>query len=171
MWHSRGVLVIMAGVLFVFAPGARADGLQLKNGNFVQGKYLGGTERAVQFGVNGRIRIYDIGDILSINFGSADAGLPSSNEEPKASSDTGLSFAAGNNVGMHAAMGNARKPGKIPAQPVAWRRAEGSGTRLRAEPQSSCAARTANSERNNHASANREQAEGILRPRFLIVSD
>ena len=157
MWQIRAILISMAGVLLVLAPQVRADGLQLKNGNFVQGKYLGGTERVVQFEANGRIRMYNIGEILSINFGSADGGMPSCSAEPKASANTGLRFTDGNNVGMQAALWNSRKPGKAPAQPIAWRQAGSSGTK--------------NSERNKHASASAGQAEGIVRQRFAIIPD
>ena len=157
MWHIRAILISMAGVLFVLAPQIRADGLQLKNGNFVQGKYLGGTERAVQFEVNGRIRMYNVGEILSINFGSADGSMPSCSTEPKVSAHKGLHFTDGNYVGMRAALWSSRKPVKAPAQPIAWRQA-GSST-------------TKNSERNKQASASAGQAEGILRPRFAIIPD
>lgn len=83
MGRIRGPLLIMAGVLLSLAPGVRADGLQLKNGNFVQGKYMGGTERAVQFEVNGKMRLYDIDQILSISFAAAsvDGGMPSNSAE------------------------------------------------------------------------------------------
>jgi len=79
MGHIRGALLIMVGVLLGLVPAVRADSLQLKTGNFVQGKYMGGTERAVQFEVNGKMRLYDIDQILSISFAaeSVDGGMPS----------------------------------------------------------------------------------------------
>jgi len=79
MGHIRGALLVMVGVLLSLAPAVRADSLQLKNGNFVQGKYMGGTERAVQFEVNGKMRLYDIDQILSISFAaeSVGGGMPS----------------------------------------------------------------------------------------------
>jgi hypothetical protein len=40
----------------------------MKNGAVVQGKYLGGSERAVQFEVAGKIELYAVGDVLSITF-------------------------------------------------------------------------------------------------------
>lgn len=100
MWHLRTILAGVAGILlFCFAPGMRADSLQLKNGNFVQGKYLGGTQSAVQFEVNGRIRLYDIDEILSISFAaaSADGGVPSNNAERKPNPNTQLNSAASDN--------------------------------------------------------------------------
>jgi hypothetical protein len=83
MGHIRGALLIMVGVLLSLAPGIRADSLQLKNGNFLQGKYMGGTERAVQFEVNGKMRMYDVEQILSISFAAAsvDGGMPSNSAE------------------------------------------------------------------------------------------
>jgi hypothetical protein len=94
MWHIRAMLIAMAAVCFFVVPSLRADSLQLKNGNFVQGKYLGGTERAVQFQANGKIRLYDIDEILSISFSaaSADGGIPSNDEDPKPSTNTALNF-------------------------------------------------------------------------------
>ena len=85
MSHIKVILIALAGVLLLITAGVRADSLQLKNGNFVQGKYLGGTERAVQFAVNGKIRLYDINEILSISFASAsaDGGIPSSAADRK----------------------------------------------------------------------------------------
>jgi hypothetical protein len=170
MWHIRAILIIMAGALFVLAPEARADGLQLKNGNFVQGKYLGGTERAVQFEVNGRIRMYDIGEILSINFGSAD-GMPSSNVEPKASANRESHFAAGSQAGMHAAFWNARKSGKAAVERIAWGQEESRRSKLRAEPQSTCVTEMPNSERRTHEPENPGQVKGILRPRLAVIPD
>lgn len=83
MGHIRGALFIMLGVLLSLAPGVRADSLQLKNGNFIQGKYMGGTERAVQFEVNGKMRLYATDQILSISFAAAsvDGGMPSNSAD------------------------------------------------------------------------------------------
>jgi len=99
MWHLRTFVMVMAGVFLLCVPETHADSLQLKNGNFVQGKYLGGTERAVQFEVNGRIRLYDIEEILSISFAaaSADGGLPSNNADPKPNASTMLNSAGKGN--------------------------------------------------------------------------
>jgi hypothetical protein len=85
MRHIQAATVLLAGVLLGFAPGVRADSLQLKNGNLVQGRYLGGTERAVQFEANGRVQVYDVHQILSINFAStsADGGVPSNSAEAR----------------------------------------------------------------------------------------
>ena len=111
MWHLRTILIAMAGILLLLVPGVHADSLQLKNGNFVQGKYLGGSERAVQFEANGKIRLYDIGEILSISFAaaSADGGIPSNDGDAKPNTNTELSSAARDDRGSRAALGNQAK--------------------------------------------------------------
>ena len=116
MWHMRAALIGM-GVLLVLVPGVRADSLQLKNGNFVQGKYLGGTERAVQFEVHGRMRLYDIDEILSINFAaaSADGGISSDSVDTKPSADTELDSAAKAEGGLGAAHWNSTQAPNLAA--------------------------------------------------------
>lgn len=111
MWHTRTILVVLMGVSLVLVPGLRADSLQLKNGNFVQGRYLGGTERAVQFEANGKIRVYDIGEILSISFAaaSADGGVPSNDDEQKFRTSTGLNSIDRDHNAFHTAPVNQMK--------------------------------------------------------------
>jgi hypothetical protein len=118
MWHIRAVFIAMAGISLILVPGVRGDSLQLKNGNFVQGKYLGGTERAVQFEVNGKIRLYDTGEILSINFAaaSADGGIPSDSADPKPGANTESNSAFRHNAEMHTALRIEKKPhGSLPS--------------------------------------------------------
>ena len=114
MRHIGGILIVVMGISLVLVPGLRADSLQLKNGNFVQGKYLGGTERAVQFEVNGKIRLYGIDEILSISFAaaSADGGIPSNDDEQKLHTNTGSNFVGRDNGCFRTApvsQANARK--------------------------------------------------------------
>jgi len=115
MWHIRGILIVLMGISLVLVPVLRADSLQLKNGNFVQGKYLGGTERAVQFEVNGKIRLYGIDEILSISFAaaSADGGIPSNAADQKPRTNTGSKSVDRDNSGLRTVLVNhpkARKP-------------------------------------------------------------
>jgi hypothetical protein len=115
MRHIRAILIVLTGISLVLVPKLHADSLQLKNGNFVQGKYLGGTERAVQFEVNGKIRLYGIDEILSISFAaaSADGGIPSNDVEQKLRTNTGSNFVVRGNGGLRTApvsQVNARKP-------------------------------------------------------------
>ena len=99
MWHLRTIFMVIAAILLLCVAETRADSLQLKNGNFVQGRYLGGTERAVQFEVNGKIRLYSIEEILSISFAaaSADGGIPSNNADPKPNANTEMNSTAKGN--------------------------------------------------------------------------
>ena len=105
MWHQRTIFVLMAGIFLLCVPELRGDSLQLKNGNFVQGKYLGGNERAVEFEVNGKIRMYDVEEILSISFAaaSADGSIPSNNANPEPNANTELNSAAKGNGGLRTA--------------------------------------------------------------------
>jgi hypothetical protein len=87
MANLRGSLLAVAIGLAVLVPMVHADSLEMKDGNMVQGKYLGGSDRAVQFEVNGKVQIYEINQILSISFAAlpADGGIPSNSAAPKAS--------------------------------------------------------------------------------------
>lgn len=122
MGHIRAAFIAVAGILSILVPGVRADSLQLKNGNFLQGKYLGGSERAVQFEVNGKVRLYDTGEILSINFAaaSADGGMPSNSADPSAGASTEFNSAARDSSGLRTAHWNQKKPDKAPARPITW---------------------------------------------------
>lgn len=118
----RGALLIIAGVLLSVAPGIRADSLQLKNGNFVQGKYMGGTERAVQFEVNGKMRMYDVAQILSISFGAAsvDGGMPSKSAAVRRSGRIEVRSAAKKSSAPGSAPEGQRKATKIQGSQVSW---------------------------------------------------
>lgn len=121
MWHLRAVFIAMAGILLLCVPETRADSLQLKNGNFVQGKYLGGTERAVQFEVNGKIRLYGVDEILSISFAaaSADGGIPSNSSDPKPNANTEVNSPAKSNEELHTARSKQTNTRTIHAQQIA----------------------------------------------------
>jgi hypothetical protein len=114
MWHLRISIVAAAAIFFLCLPELRADSLQLKNGNFVQGRYLGGTERAVQFEVNGKTRLYSIEEILSISFAaaSADGGIPSNNADPKPNANTELNSTAKGNGALRTARSKPAEVGR-----------------------------------------------------------
>lgn len=106
MWHLRTIFFMaMAAIFLLCIPEMRADSLQLKNGNFVEGKYLGGTERAVQFEANGKVRLYDVDEILSISFAasSANGGIPSKNAAPKPDAKVELNSTATTGGHFHSA--------------------------------------------------------------------
>lgn len=149
MWHLRTIFMLMAGIFLLCVPELRADSLQLKNGNFVQGKYLGGTERAVQFEVNGKIRMYDIEEILSISFAaaSADGSIPSNNADPKPNANTELNSAA---------------KGKSELRTAGSKQAEASG--------SNCAV-DANSQAKARVSAAAARSVRIVSRRLPVLSD
>lgn len=179
MRHIRATLITMAGMLLVLVPAVRADSLQLKNGNFVQGRYLGGTERAVQFEVNGKIRLYGIEEILSISFAaaSADGGIPSNNAAAKPSADTVSNSAASDNRGLRAALWNQRNQPKAPGRQS---RSEQGQCRGGANPRagrpveparSSRAVVAANSAAKMRVSAIPTRAARIPPPRSPVLSD
>ena len=179
MWHIRAALIAMAGSYVFLVPGVRADSLQLKNGDFVQGKYLGGTERAVQFQVNGKVRLYDVEGILSISFAasSADGGIPSNNIDPK----PGDSTASNSEARSHGVLRIARwkKPGDAgsAAAAIARQNKERSngidlpGERPAEQPQSSYAVLTASSKAKARIAAARRPAVRPQREPLPVFSD
>jgi hypothetical protein len=55
-------------VFLMFGALASADTFYLRNGEAVQGTYLGGTARQIRIDVNGNIQTYDVGQLRSIDF-------------------------------------------------------------------------------------------------------
>jgi hypothetical protein len=58
----------VAIVLAAFAGGASADSLELRNGQIVQGKFLGGSPLNIRFQVNGQEQVFATKDVLNISF-------------------------------------------------------------------------------------------------------
>jgi hypothetical protein len=178
MRHIRGILIVLMGISLVLVPVLRADSLQLRNGNFVQGKYLGGTERAVQFQVNGKIRLYDINEILSINFAaaSADGGIPSNDDDQKPRANTGSKSVDRDNGGLRTALVNhiqARKPLSQRTSVTQNHRArcQQPGGRTDGFPRSSCADLAPNSDPKTRASRVSAQSTRVLPASSSILSD
>jgi hypothetical protein len=178
MWHIRGILIVLMGISLVLAPGLRADSLQLRNGNFVQGKYLGGTERAVQFQVNGKIRLYDINEILSINFAaaSADGGVPSSDDDQRPRTNTGSKPVDRDNGGLRTALVNHVKARQHLSQQISVtqnhsaRYQQPSG-QTDGFPRSSCADLAPNSDPKTRGSRVSAQSTRVLPASSSILSD
>jgi hypothetical protein len=61
--------LIYAGMAFIFATLGFADTITLKNGNVINGNYLGGTARTVRVEVGDNIQTVDVSDISRIEFG------------------------------------------------------------------------------------------------------
>jgi hypothetical protein len=67
------VAALLAGGL-CFADACFADTLTLKNGDVVDGTYLGGTTRVLRMEVNGRVQTYDISMVTNLQFSNPSAG-------------------------------------------------------------------------------------------------
>ena len=89
------------GLVLLCAP-AWADTLQMKDGRVVQGKFLGGTQASVQFEVNGKIELFDVGQIISLTFTgtAATSGTTALTPSPMASaaSGSGVTVPAGTHL-------------------------------------------------------------------------
>ncbi len=70
-------MLVVAGLSWM-GVSASADTLQLKDGRVIQGRFFGGTQAAVQFETDGKIELYDVGDVISVTFTNA----PSSPSAP-----------------------------------------------------------------------------------------
>ncbi len=68
--------LINAGIVFAIATLGFADTITMKNGNVINGTYLGGTARQVRVDMGDRIRTLDVSDISRIEFGGASASVP-----------------------------------------------------------------------------------------------
>jgi YMGG-like Gly-zipper len=67
-FRTRTIWAMAIAVCFL-VPLLHADSIKFKNGQTVQGKYLGGTDSQVTFYTNNQLMHYAIGDIDSITFG------------------------------------------------------------------------------------------------------
>ena len=67
-FRTRTWWVVIVAVCFL-APLLHADSIKFKNGQTLQGKYLGGTDSQVTFYTNNQLKHYAISDIDSITFG------------------------------------------------------------------------------------------------------
>jgi hypothetical protein len=58
------------GLFFViiFAVGAVADTLELKDGRVLQGRYLGGTQAVMRFEVDGNVQTFNTNEIVALTF-------------------------------------------------------------------------------------------------------
>ena len=83
---------IFAGIMAAALP-VSADTLELKNGQIIQGKFVGGTALNIRFQVNGQEMFFSTKDVLNIGF-----------------SDTSVQDSSANG-----SAGNAQQPGYPPA--------------------------------------------------------
>ena len=68
--------LIYAGMVLSIATLGFADTITMKNGNVINGTYLGGTARQVRVDMGDSIRTLDVTDISRIEFGGASAAVP-----------------------------------------------------------------------------------------------
>src|SRR3954452_3408195 len=77
MWENslteRTMRLIYAGMALTFATLAFGDSITLKNGNVINGNYLGGTARTVRVEVGDNIQTLHVSDISRIEFGGTAA--------------------------------------------------------------------------------------------------
>jgi hypothetical protein len=73
---ARSIAAAALGLLF--AGGAVADTLELKDGRVLQGRFLGGTQALMRFSVNGEVQTFNVTEIVALTFtnsyASADGG-------------------------------------------------------------------------------------------------
>jgi hypothetical protein len=86
---SYGSLLLTLAYFFAVAPGL-ADTLKLRNGQTVEGKFLGGTDAKIDFLAAGRVQSHDVADVESLTF----AGTPFEN-----STESGPTSHAANALG------------------------------------------------------------------------
>src|SRR5437016_5219343 len=60
------LIMLLAGV--AVGPSLQADTLRLKNGQWVEGTYLGGNSRSIRFSISGSTRTYSVADIDQLQF-------------------------------------------------------------------------------------------------------
>src|SRR5271170_3340961 len=71
---TRSIAVAALGLLF--AGGAVADTLELKDGRVLQGRFLGGTQALMRFSVNGEVQTFNVTEIVALTFTNNYGTLP-----------------------------------------------------------------------------------------------
>jgi hypothetical protein len=99
---TRFALSMAAAALgLLFAGGALADTLELKDGRVLQGRFLGGTQALMRFSVNGEVQAFNVSEIVALtftnNYNNA-AGAPEPPPPPQAAAPTPEPLPAGSPV-------------------------------------------------------------------------
>ena len=91
----------VAALVLLFASGAVADTLELKDGRVLQGRFLGGTQALMRFSVNGEVQTFNVTEIVALtftnNYGHA-AGAPEPAPAPQAVASDPAPLPAGSPV-------------------------------------------------------------------------
>jgi hypothetical protein len=90
--------LVFAGLAWIglgmMSVSASADTLQLKDGRVIQGRFLGGTQASVQFEENGKIDLYDVGQVISITFTGGPSAPSATQTAPPAAVANNLAASA-----------------------------------------------------------------------------
>jgi hypothetical protein len=70
--HLRESVALLLGLALAVA--ARADILELKGGNVIDGKFVGGTANTVRFDSGGGMQVIEISQIIALTFTSSSGG-------------------------------------------------------------------------------------------------
>jgi hypothetical protein len=93
--------IAVGALALVFASGAVADTLELKDGRVLQGRFLGGTQALMRFSVNGEVQTFNVTEIVALtftnNYGHA-AGAPEPAPAPQAMTPDPAPLPAGSPV-------------------------------------------------------------------------
>lgn len=73
--------VCIVGAMCLLIPSASADSLQLKNGSFIKGTFLGGTQNEISFQIGTRVQRYAVADVVAIDFDDASGADPSAESQ------------------------------------------------------------------------------------------
>jgi hypothetical protein len=104
-------LSAILAITSLFTAAAVADVITLRNGQIINGTYLGGTARTIRVDAGGQIQTFDIGQVQSISFNDAGA-------QPQASQNPGYSRGGQYNSGpAYPPPGSYPAPGPVAAAP------------------------------------------------------
>ena len=90
-------LCLTAGLFLGCAVAASADVLELKNGQVLTGKYVGGTAGTIRFETSGGTQVIETGQAVALTFsgGGKAAAAPSPSAAPAAAAPSAVSVPAG----------------------------------------------------------------------------
>jgi hypothetical protein len=106
--HSLVLLIVSAGFpIALFTQVARADHLELRNGQIVQGRFLGGSPLNIRFQVNDKEQVFATKDVLNIGFSEESSvptpapeisAIPSASTQQNAPATNALTVPSGTSV-------------------------------------------------------------------------
>jgi len=93
---NRFLSVLALGLFFVGA--AAADTLELKDGQVLKGKYLGGTQAVMRFEINGELQTFNTTEIVALTFTGNSGSAAPATAPAVAPANSMASSASGGNV-------------------------------------------------------------------------